>query len=70
MTEGHTERLETALDGKYLFETMGLHQARPSATNLDVHPAGDRFVFVRDAGAENALGNGTLVITNALTRNR
>ena len=39
-----------------------------SGTAYDVHPDGDRFVFVRLGGAID--GNPTVVVTNALARNR
>ena len=39
-----------------------------SGTAYDVHPDGDRFVFVRLGGAID--GSPTVVVTNALARNR
>jgi serine/threonine-protein kinase len=54
-----------------LFPTMNIHARVPSATNWDVHPDGERFVFVRAEGSGNAeTGPERLVITHAVTRNR
>ncbi len=53
--EGHTERLEAALDGKYRGRADVLdvrpYRSNPVAATWDVHPDGDSFLFVSGRGA-------------------
>ena len=61
MTEGHTERLETALDGKYRIERFAMTSRDTLLVGTyfarDLHPDGDRMITV--TSAQTAQDSGT-----------